>query len=122
VEGDGLEYAGSPVLLGYGLDESATRVTVKIFDEIGRLVRQMDLGAVDYGDRLVTWDGTDNSGLPVTPGPYTFNVHAVNAFEETMEVVPYTSGRVSAITLEDGTASLVVGGKLITQDKIKEIY
>ncbi len=122
IEGNGLDYADAPVVFGYGLEESAARVTVSVYSAGGNVVRQMDLGAVGYGEHVITWDGEDNSGSPVTPGPYTFSVQAANESGEDLGTVPYTSGMVSAISMEDGTASLIVGGKLITQDQIKEIY
>jgi flagellar basal-body rod modification protein FlgD len=123
-EGNGLEYAGEGdnVVFGYGLDESAASVTVGVYDAAGRLVRHLDLGAVGYGDHVITWDGIDDSGNLVAPGSYTFDVQAANESRDEVGTVLYTSGTVSAISMEDGTASLVVGGRLITQDKIKEIY
>ncbi len=122
IEGNAMEYADAPVVFGYGLEESAASVTVSVYSAGGNVVRRMDLGAVSYGEHVITWDGEDNSGSLVAPGPYTFSVRAANESGERLETVPYTSGMVSAISMEDGTASLIVGGKLITQDQIKEIY
>lgn len=121
-EGNAIEYAGGPVVFGYGLDESAASVTLGIYDATGKVVRQIDRGPASYGDHVVTWDGKDNNGLPVPSGPYTFSVQATNASNEKVRAVPYISGVVSAITMDDGTASLIVGGSVITQDKIKEIF
>jgi flagellar basal-body rod modification protein FlgD len=122
VEGNGIEYKGAPVVFGYGLEEGAASVTVSIYDGSSMLVSQVELGPAGYGDHSFTWDGTDDNGIQAAPGLYTFDVEAKNANNETVSAVPYASGVVSSVTFDGSTALLTVGGKTITQDKIKEIF
>ncbi len=122
VEGNGLEYTGAPVLFGYDLEESAASVTISIYNDNSRLVRQVELGPADYGDYSFIWDGTDDNGLGVATGFYTFDVEPRDADGETVAATRYAAGVVSSVTFEGSTAMLTVGGKTITQDKIKEIF
>ncbi len=44
--------------------------SLTILDALGRRVRTYDLSAMTPGDQVVTWDGRDNTGLPVASGVY----------------------------------------------------
>jgi hypothetical protein len=41
-----------------------------IVDAAGHLVRRLDLNGRGLGQQEVTWDGRNDAGRPVTPGPY----------------------------------------------------
>jgi hypothetical protein len=47
-----------------------TRVTVRVFDVRGRLVRTLQDGVVPAGSASVRWDGRDGRGQPVASGVY----------------------------------------------------
>jgi flagellar basal-body rod modification protein FlgD len=122
VEGNGIEYKDAPVVFGYDLEGGAASVTVSIYDGSSMLVSQVNLGPSGSGDKSFTWDGTDDNGVQAAPGLYTFDIEAKDAKDETVFVVPYAAGVVSSVTFDGSTALLTVGGKTITQDKIKEIF
>lgn len=122
VEGNGIEYKGAPVAVGYGLEGGAVSVSVSIYDEGSVLVSEVALGPSGSGDHSFTWDGMDDNGVPVAPGFYTFDIEAKDANDETVSATPYAAGVVSSVTFDGSTALLTVGGNMITQDKIKEIF
>jgi flagellar hook assembly protein FlgD len=60
----------------------ADRVTVKIFDVSGRLVRTLADGQLFKAgkvDPALTWDGLDNTGRPVARGAYFVSVRYRNS-------------------------------------------
>ncbi len=67
----------SRIAIGFSL-ESATAVTVRIFDVSGRLVR--DLGAVplDAGPHRIVWDGRDQGARDVANGQYFATIRAAD--------------------------------------------
>lgn len=60
---------GSGAVLELGLAEAA-QVDVGVFDIAGRLVRRVHEGALKAGPHSLAWDGTDETGRPVSPGVY----------------------------------------------------
>jgi flagellar basal-body rod modification protein FlgD len=52
------------------LPSSVENLFVRIEDEMGQLVRTMDVGAKPAGDNRVEWDGKDQNGNPLPAGKY----------------------------------------------------
>lgn len=48
----------------------AERVSLRVFDVQGRLVRTLVNGQTPEGRKIVQWNGLDNAGRPVSPGVY----------------------------------------------------
>ncbi len=48
----------------------AQRVTVRVFDASGRLVRDLHDGELPPGEHELAWDGRDDRGIAVKPGVY----------------------------------------------------
>jgi FlgD Ig-like domain len=57
------------------------RVTVRIYDPSGRLVRQLWSGALPAGDHELAVDGRDTNGDPVASGIYFYRVESVDEVE-----------------------------------------
>ena len=58
------------------LDGAATAVSLTIANANGEVLRTVNLGAHPAGSVSFDWDGTDNSGAPVTGGPFTISANA----------------------------------------------
>ncbi len=58
------------------LDGAATAVNLTIANADGEVLRTVNLGAHAAGSVSFDWDGTDNSGAPVTGGPFTITANA----------------------------------------------
>ena len=56
-------------VIPFGLKESG-RARLAIFDVQGRHVRSLLDGDAAAGERVMTWDGRDDSGAPVASGFY----------------------------------------------------
>ncbi len=64
--------AGSSVTIPVSVPASgAASARLEIVDGGGRTIRHLDLGALAPGARTVTWDGKNDGGREVAPGPYS---------------------------------------------------
>ena len=54
------------------------RVTVKIYNILGKLVSSMNLGSRDAGEYQINWHGTDDRGQPVAGGIYYYQIRAIS--------------------------------------------
>src|SRR5690606_8807724 len=90
---------GDGVATAYGIDvvSPATKVTSKILDASGRVVREIDHGAQPVGVLPLTWDGLDDQGQPVPDGAYTVEVSAVGVDGTPVVASALTSGRVNSV-------------------------
>ncbi|MBD3162737.1 MAG: S8 family serine peptidase [Candidatus Eisenbacteria bacterium] len=57
----------------------SVRAKVRVFDQGGRLVRELVDGKVDAGVHRLRWDGSDRSGRPVASGVYFVEAQAGEA-------------------------------------------
>jgi len=65
---------------------AGTKVTLKIFNVRGQLVRTLVDEDMSAGVKYVTWDGTDGVGGPVATGVYFYRVHA-GEFNDTKKMI-----------------------------------
>ena len=54
--------------------QSASHVTLDVYSPVGQLVRTLVDGYVSAGDWEVTWDGTNNAGIPQASGVYLYRL------------------------------------------------
>jgi len=104
----------------FNVEEWANCV-VNIFDQDGKLVRQLDLGGVNPGEQQFLWDGKDLGGGQMIEGAYPFEVVAVNAEGQTISVETRIQGKVDSINLENDDPILYIGETALTLDQIKDI-
>ncbi|MDD3641945.1 MAG: FlgD immunoglobulin-like domain containing protein [Candidatus Krumholzibacteria bacterium] len=64
-----------------------SRVSLRIYNVAGRLVKTLADGAMDAGSHELTWDGTDNLGAGVASGVYFYTINAGNGYESTKKMV-----------------------------------
>ncbi|KGD93144.1 flagellar basal body rod modification protein [Achromobacter sp. RTa] len=75
------ENAAERVVTPYGLDlqADAAKVQVRIADANGAVVRTIEMGEQSTGVYTLSWDGKNDSGVPLEPGAYTVSVLATDA-------------------------------------------
>jgi flagellar basal-body rod modification protein FlgD len=71
-------------------------------------VKLVDLGALSMGSHTVDWDGTDMLGKKVDDGAYNFTVKAFDQAGQQLTADYKTTGKVTGIDYETGTARLVL--------------
>ncbi len=101
---------------------SSPSVKVKVYDDVGQLVREVDLGGQASGDMTFVWDGTDDDGNVMSAGAYRVTAEAT--YEGASEALNVMMGsQVSSVTLNpNGGMSLgLVGGDTLEFSKVKQI-
>jgi hypothetical protein len=73
-------------IVRYDVPAGGGKVTLRIYDVGGRLVRTLVDGVESAGRKAVTWHGLDNRGQKITTGVYFYRL-AASEFEETRKMM-----------------------------------
>jgi flagellar basal-body rod modification protein FlgD len=120
--GDGVRVTeGQAQSCRFELIGDASGVVVNIYDEGGKFVKAIEQGAMNAGRQTVAWDGTDQNGNAVADGDYTFEVQAVDAADQDVATVTYSSGLVEGVTFIEGVTYFLVGNQKISISDIVEV-
>lgn len=99
---------------------AAQDAVVQIYDQNDELVRSLvfQAGDTQSGTNLASWDGTDNSGSPVSDGLYYYTLETASQV-----IRPSVAGLVSAVTVVDGKQYLVMNdsGRLVSPGNVTAI-
>ncbi len=108
------------VTLGYNLANSADTVVVKVYDEMGNLVKTLN-GDGSKGENAITWDGTNENNHKLDKGKYSFTVEAKDKGGAEISVEQYILGKVEGVRFKDNGTFFIIGGVEIALSNIREI-
>ena len=111
---------GSPSV-SFALNDYASDVSVRIYDETGNLVRTLEAGGLDAGIQSLQWDGKDADGNALSGGNYRFEVEAKGADDADVKATELTKGIVSTVRYAEGQAVLIVNGEQVALADVLEI-
>lgn len=108
---------------GIALEGAASSVRVEVRDAGGNLIKTIDLGSLEAGNHVFSWDGTTDAGAGAADGSYSFNVVAANN-GSAVEATEMAIARVDAVLRDaNGTIRLDIAGLgLFEQDEIRQVY
>jgi flagellar basal-body rod modification protein FlgD len=113
--------AGGAASFAYELPPGAAETSISIFDEDGNLVRTFD-GETEPGRHEVSWDGTDDQGVPMPDGTYSVLVAATDDKEVPLtNITVYARGIASGVVAESGTTYLRVGNIHVPLDRVVSV-
>jgi len=101
----------------YQLDKPG-KVTIKILDEKGSLVRVIESQVTDTQKHQFLWDGKNDQGTALPNGQYRFQVSAVDAQGAAIGVNTTMVGKVDGVTLDQGKAYLQIGSNKVLLSEI----
>jgi flagellar basal-body rod modification protein FlgD len=102
----------------YQLDKPG-KVTIKILDDKGSLVRVIESGVTDTQKQKIIWDGKNQQGIALPDGKYSFQVTAVDEQGTAIEAKTTMVGKVDGVTFDQGSAYLQIGAnKVLLSDII----
>jgi flagellar basal-body rod modification protein FlgD len=107
--------------LNFNLDATTTSGKLRILNSDGETVRTVDMGVVEGGNHQFIWDGTNDRGLALDAGSYSFEISALDSAGEDIEWVPMFAGTVEGISYKEGESYLYAGGVYIPLDKVRHI-
>ncbi len=101
----------------YQLDKPG-KVTIKIMDDKGGLVRVIESGVTDTEKQKFVWDGKNQQGATLPDGQYSFQVSAVDAQGTAIGVNSTMVGKVDGVSLDQGKAYLQIGSNQVLLSEI----
>ena len=106
-----LTYTGEgSVQIGYNLTGSANKVTIRIFNNEGNLVRTLVENSPEAGNKSLVWDGENETGQSLSAGTYSVVPEAINGAGNSVTVTAGLSGTVTGIRYENGAPILMMDG------------
>ncbi len=89
------------------LDQSASNVTVRVYDASGALVRELGLGTLSAGETAFSWDGLTDSGTYAPTGYYQVVTQATVG-DETVTPLTMLEARVNSVSIGSSGQDLVL--------------
>lgn len=105
------------------LPSSTPSLRVTITDQVGQVIRQVDLGQQSSGLVNFVWDGTDNKGNPMPAGRYQVKAE-MSADEGNVSLATLVTEKVESVSMNNSGAGLTVnlsGLGNVELSKVKEI-
>lgn len=105
----------------YDLETEAKTVDLSITDASGAVVFSGE-GDIKAGRNEVFWDGKNSfSGATMPDGVYTIGLKAKDYTGKEIKATTTTTGRITAVDLQDGKPTLLMGDHRIPLDKVLTI-
>ena len=107
-------------VLTFNLSEQAEEVTINIYDEEGNLVRSITQSDLSSGENTYEWDGTNDEGVQLSTGSYTYEVVAD---DDSIEITTYSEYTIVSVSIISGSAVLQAedGTEIDYSDVVKVI-
>ncbi|MFH0734144.1 MAG: flagellar hook capping FlgD N-terminal domain-containing protein [bacterium] len=122
LEGTTLTNSGQEEIgFGYNLPSEAKNISVKIYDKNGALVKTIENAEKSVGDHKLFWDFTDNNGVKLNNGDYTFKVEATNTAGNDITTTTFRIGTIDSIKFTSNGTILVVDDTEYNLSDITEI-
>lgn len=122
IGGNEVQVAGQDsITLGYTLPTNAQATKIKIYNEKGALVSQIENIPNAVGSNKLSWDCTDNNGDKLPNGKYTFEVEAKNMKGEVLTIDTFKAGVIDGVRYTEEGAVLKINGAEYSIGDILEI-
>lgn len=112
---------GGQVDIGFDLDSAYRSAAVKIYDEHDTLVRTIEIDAPGAGVQQINWDGRNDSGVAVPPGPYRIEVAAELPDGSFAKIESYLTGTITGVRYRNGSAVILLGAVEVAPSQITEV-
>jgi flagellar basal-body rod modification protein FlgD len=121
--GDQLYLNGDqPVPIEFNLNEDAAGVYIKIYNQFGEFVQDIDAGSMTAGQQHVDWDGLNYQNQQAPDGIYRYEAMAVDAEGNTVAATTFTTGLVSGVSYKNGSAYLLTANQEILLGNVVQVY
>lgn len=106
---------------GVDLASAADSVNVTILDSNKNVVAKVNLGKMDAGSTMFSWDGKNTAGTTMGDGTYTFQVDATLAGQK-VDATALAVGQVDSVLMSSTGASLSVPGMgLVPMTEVRQV-
>jgi len=120
--GNGLQLNdGQAATCHFELAANAAMTAISVYDATGGFVNSFETGPLGSGRQSATWSGKDLDGNPMPPGVYRFEIQAVDAANESVNVTPLMSAVVTGVSFKDNTAHLITALQTVAIDDVIDV-
>ena len=112
---------GGTIGVNATLASAAGDVIMEVDDANGNQVRRQSFGAMPAGTYGVTWDGKNDAGVAQAAGSYKVSVSATDTSGSPVTVTQQSSGLITGVSFQNGTAQLMVGNTPISLTDVTSI-
>lgn len=113
---------GEPTPIEFDLSQDSTGVYVKIYNQYGEFVQDIEAGAMSAGQQRLEWDGMDYQDQQVPTGAYRYEVMAMDPQGNNVSVTSFTTGTVSGVYYKNGLAYLLTADQEIPLGDVVQVY
>ena len=100
---------GTNESLLYELPENAREVKIRIFDSVGNVIVEKNIGSQKEGKNAFTWDGKKDNTLLADQGSFHFEVEASSYDGKELKLNSLNKSRIVGVSFENDEAVLLVG-------------
>ena len=112
---------GESIDCDFSLARDAVKVVVSIYDTTGKFVKEIIEKNRPAGRQTLDWDGTNKDGHPVKDGNYTFEIQAVDANDQKVNVTTFFTGTIDKVTFENNIPFLISGDQKIALGDVIQV-
>jgi flagellar basal-body rod modification protein FlgD len=106
----------------FKLDDSASRVMIRILDEQNNIMGEIWKDGLSKGSHQVTWDGVALDGSPAVKGTYRTQVKAWDEIGNEVSARTEATGVVESVSFDQGEPILNVNGQKIYLRDVKSFH
>ncbi len=103
------------------LDTAAEGCVIRIYDDNGKAVKDIDLEDLPAGTHSFEWDGRDEDGNLRVAGVYTYDVSAVSPEGDFITAEKYVQGTVTRVSLYEDEPVIYVNDTPMSMEQIVNI-
>jgi len=104
------------------LPADASSVKINVYDSSGALVSTIENLPQSSGNHKLSWDFTDNNGVKLSNGVYTFEVAAKSMNgEDDLTVDAYQVGTIEGVKFTNNGTFFVINGNEVSLSDVVEI-
>ncbi len=121
--GDKLQHIeGQPTPVEFYLSKDAAGVYVKIYNNYGEFIQDIEAGPMGAGQQRLEWNGLNHLDQPAPEGAYHYEVMAMDADGNTVAAKTFTTGAVSGVSYKNGLAYLLTADQEIPLGDVVQVY
>ena len=123
VEAGELEHApGQPEQIKLDIATPLKNARLVISDGNG-IVKEIQIGTVNAGEKVINWDGTDSLGQEVPPGQYKIIAYGEDENGEIQSIATVVPTRVTSVAIEPGgqLKLTLATGEVVDMTSVREI-
>lgn len=113
---------GQPSPIEFNLDQDSAGVYIKIYNQYGDFVQDIDAGPMTAGQQHVDWDGMNYQNQQAPDGIYRYEAVAMDENGNTVAATTFTTGTVSGVYYKNGSAYLMTANQEIPLGNVVQVY